>query len=240
MTSSTPATTSTTNAQFISAVNPHPGSFSGVDLTNEEAVKAIGNASITVGDCTLYIGYRQVSSLNQNPCLLCFKAGKQLWCRQDYENTNDDSKGTGLVWDIQNQRLYATFTCTGSQGTPDQDFRRFAKKGWLPSYGQGGGPAIIVLVRIDLTTGDPQVATYISAVLSSGKSNACSLKGLSINVGNVVVNAETRFSPRGIDRKALIYNETKKAPAPFNYTLELTPDLSKAVRATAPEFEGLR
>lgn len=229
----------TANPQFISAVNSHPRSFSGVDLTNEAAVKAIANPCITAGDCTLYIGYNQVSSLNQNPCLVCFKAGQQLWCRQDYENTGDDSKGTGLVWDIQNQRLYATFTCTGSQGTPDQDFRRFAKKGWLPSYGQGGGPAIIVLVHIDLATGDPQVATYISAVLSSGKSNACSLKALSIKGGNVVVDAETRFAPRGIDRKALIYNETKKAPAPFKYTLELTPDLSKAVRATAPDFEGL-
>ncbi len=240
MTDSTSQTTVKKNAKFISAVNPHPESFSGADLSDEEAVRAIGNPCIPVGDCNIYIGYKQVSSRNQNPCLICFKAGQQLWCRQDYEQTNDDSKGTGLVWDVKNERLYATFTCTGSQGTPDQDFRRFAKKGWLPSYGKGGGSAIVVLVRIDLETGDPQVATYISAVLSSGKSNACSLKALSIKGDNVVVDAETRFSPRGIDRKALIYDETKKAPAPFAYTLELTPDLSKAVRATAPDFEGLR
>jgi hypothetical protein len=224
---------------FISSVNGHPKCFSGVDLTNEAAVRALETASITIGKQTLYIGYEQVSSKNQNPCLICFNAGKQVWCRTDYEKTNDDGKGTGLLWDVKQKRLYATFTSTGSQGTPDLDFRRFAKKGWLPSYGQGGGAAIVVLVRIDLTTGDPQLATYVSAVLPNGNSNSCNITGLALNGENVVVVAETRFSPRGIDRKALKYDDVKKAAGPFRYELELTPDLSKAIRATAPQFEGL-
>lgn len=224
---------------FVSSVNAHPKAFGGVDLTNEAAIRALGNASITIGTSSFHIGYEQVSSDNQNPCLIHFKDGKQQWCRKDYEKTNDDSKGTGLLWDVVNQRLYATFTCTGTQGTPDLDFRRVAKNGWLPSYGQGGGAAIVVLVRINPETGEPQLATYISAVLATGNSNSCNIIGLALNGENVVVKAETRFSPRGIDRKALKYDDVKKPASPFYYELELTSDLSKAVRATAPKFQGL-
>ncbi len=208
--------------------------FAGVDTTSEAAVRALGGPSITVDNTTLYIGYEQVSSNNQDPRLISFTNGVRDWYRTDYEVTNDDSTGTGLVWDGTTDSLYATFTSTGSQGTPDQDFREFATNGWLRSYGPGGGAKVSILARIDPATGDVLDATFISAILSSGNSNSLSVTNLGLDGDNVVVSASSFFSPRRIDTTAM--QQTVSGGSPFDYTIEFTPNLSAAVRAEAPGF----
>lgn len=208
--------------------------FAGVDTTNEAAVRALGGPSIAVNNTTLYIGYEQVSTTNQDPRLVSFTNGVQDWYRTDYEVTNDDGTGTGLVWDGTTDSLYATFTSTGSQGTPDQDFREFATNGWLSSYGQGGGAQVSVLARIDPATGDVLDATFISALLSGGNSNSLNVTDLGLDGDNVIVSANSFFSPRRTDTTAM--NFTGSGGSPFGYTIEFTPDLSTAVRAEAPSF----
>ena len=208
--------------------------FAGVDTTNEAAVRALSGPSVTVGNTTLYIGYEQVTSLNQDPRLISFTNGVQDWYRTDYEVTNDDGTGTGLVWDGTTDSLYATFTSTGTQSTADQDFREFATKGWLPSYGQGGGAKVAVLARIDPATGNVLNATFISAVLSNGNSNTLSVTALGLNGDNVVVSANSFFSPRRTDKTAMTF--TGSGGSPFGYTIEFAPDLSTALRAEAPTF----
>jgi RTX calcium-binding nonapeptide repeat (4 copies) len=219
----------TPSASVGSTVN-----FSGIDITNEAAVRALGGPSITVDNTTLYIGYEQVSSNNQDPRLISFTNGVRDWYRTDYEVTNDDGTGTGLIWDGTSDSLYATFTSTGSQGTSDQDFREFATNGWLPSYGAGGGAKVSILARIDPATGDVLDATFISAILSSGNSNTLSVTGLDLNGDNVIVSASSFFSPRRTDTTAM--QQTVSGGSPFDYTIEFTPDLSTAVRAEAPGF----
>lgn len=208
--------------------------FAGVDTTNEAAVRALGGPSITVENTTLYIGYEQVTSNNQDPRLVSFTNGVRDWYRTDYEVTNDDGTGTGLVWDGTTDSLYASFTSTGSQGTPDQDFREFATDGWLRSYGPGGGAKVSILARIDPATGDVLDATFISAILSSGNSNTLSVTNLGLDGDNVVVSASSFFSPRRTDTTAM--QQTVSGGSPFDYTIEFTPDLSTAVRAEAPGF----
>jgi hypothetical protein len=68
--------------------------------------------------------------------------------------------------------LYGVFSSTGTQGTSDQDFRKYATKGWFTSYGQGGGGKISVIAKIDPSNGNVLSATFVSAVLSSGNSNS--------------------------------------------------------------------
>jgi len=208
--------------------------FAGVDTTNEAAVRALGGPSITVNNTTLYIGYEQVTSQNKDPRLVSFTNGVRDWYRTDYEVTNDDGTGTGLVWDGTTDSLYATFTSTGTQGSADQDFREFATNGWLPSYGQGGGAKVAVLARIDPTTGNVLDATFISAVLSSGNSNTVGVTGLGLEGDNVIVSADSFFSPRRTDKTAM--TSTGSGSSPFGYTIEFTPDLSTALRAEAPTF----
>jgi len=208
--------------------------FSGVDTTNEAAVRALGGPVVTVGNSSIYIGYEQVSSNNQNPRLIRFTNGVRDWYRTDYEVTDDDSTGVGLLWDGA-QTLYATFTSTGSQGTPDQDFRRFATNGWLSSYGQGGGAKVAIVAKLDPSTGNVQNATFVSAVLNNGNSNSLAVKELSLSGNNVVVSGDSFFFPRRADKTAMV-NTGVDQQSPFDYTIEFTPDLSTAVRAVAPDF----
>lgn len=196
--------------------------------TFEEA-EASGAVSITAGNVTYFIGYVQASANNQDPVLLKYVDGELAWSRADYENTGDDSRGYGIIWD-GTQTLYAVFSATGTQPPIDQSFLRWSDEGWHTSYGQGGGPRVAVLMKINVADGEPERATYLMSRLSNGDANSLLIKEMSLlNTGNVKLRADAWFSPL----------KTNKAPfncegsSPFDYTLELSGDLSYAISASA-------
>jgi RTX calcium-binding nonapeptide repeat (4 copies) len=192
------------------------------------------------GTTTLYIGYNQVTSGsngNKDPWVASFTNGKLNWYRKDYEVTPDDSQGTDLVWD-GGSNLYAAFTSTGTQGTPDQDFRRFATNGWLRSYsdaspGGGGGAKVAILAKLDPLTGEVLTASFLTA-LNGTKTNSVSVKDLSLNGNNLVVQADTAFAPRKPDKTALTRNAT--ATVSPNYTVEFAPDLRSVLAVSSPNY----
>jgi hypothetical protein len=211
----------------------------GVDLSNESEVSAKGGPSVTVGNRSIYIGYEQVSNNNQNPVMVSFTNGNQDWVvNSELEETGSDTRGYGLLWD-GGDNLYAVFSTDGTQGsTNEEDFREFATDGWLTSYGQGGGAKVAIIAKIDPNTGIPTDATFLYAKRSNGKSNTMTVTDLSLNSnGNVVVQAASYFSPLQVD-KTRMENNGPDTSSPFDYTIEFTPDLSSAVRAEAPGFQG--
>jgi hypothetical protein len=215
-----------TKADAVSSVKSAV-SFSCND--SESTIKAKGGASVTVGSTSFYIGYQQVSSTNKNPILIRFDSGNRTWCKTDYETTGDDNTGYALLWNGQGS-MYGVFTATGTQGSSSQDFRRFATKGWLTSYGQGGGRKVSIIAKINPTNGTVTNATFLSALLSSGSSNSLVVKRFWLNsAGNLVVNADSYFSPRRVDRSRM----TCSGNSPFDYTIQFVPNLSSAVRAVA-------
>jgi RTX calcium-binding nonapeptide repeat (4 copies) len=202
-------------------------------------VEAAGRAAnrITAGATTLYIGLNQVSSNNQDPWVASFTNGRLNWYRSDYEITPDDGRGTNLVWD-GGTNLYAAFTATGTQGTPDQDFRRFATAGWLKSYsdaspGGGGGGKVAILAKLDPLTGDVITASFLTA-LNGTKTNSVSVQSLSLNGNNLVVQADSAFAPRKADKTAMTRNSNPKVSP--NYTVEFAPDLGAVIRAAAVDY----
>ncbi|MGD1851273.1 MAG: hypothetical protein ACFCBU_11935 [Cyanophyceae cyanobacterium] len=198
---------------------------------SESTLRTRGVTRITQGQSTIYVGFVQVSPNNQDPRIARFDNGQQVWCREDYEITGDDSTGYGLVWD-GGDRLYAAFTSTGSRGTPNQDFRRFATNGWLSSYGAGGGPSVTVLAQISPNTGDVRRATFISALQSNGSSNSLRLTELGLGTNTVTIRANSAFSPRRPDRSA--FSCTATGVGGFDYTATFTADLSTVTQAGAP------
>ncbi|NEP45648.1 MAG: hypothetical protein F6K35_43140 [Okeania sp. SIO2H7] len=155
------------------------------------------------------------------------------WQRTDYEESNADGRGYGLFW--SGTDLYAVFSIDGTQGTPDQDFRRAssdASTSWLRSYGQGGGAKVAIIGRIDPVTGDLLDAAYISAVLKDGKTNTLGVTDLSVTAnGNLLVRSDARFYPRNVDGSPML--NVGDTPAPFDYTVELTPDLKQVISTSA-------
>ena len=225
--------------------NPQPAPKSVLDIMDrvvkfkpsdrEAAIASKGGARIKIGTQTIYIGTNQVSSNNQNPIIASFDQRKPAnnWVRTDYETTGADGRGFGLFY--SGKELYAVFSVDGTQGTPSQDFRRASSDNsqqWTRSYGQGGGAKVSVIAKLDTATGKMQQAAYLSAVLSSGKTNSLMVDGLSVNqTGNLVVEANAFFNPRRPDGTRM--TQVKPGGSPFDYTAEITPDLDTVVRTAA-------
>lgn len=202
---------------------------------SEAKIRTSGAASLKVGNRILYIGTQQVSRTNQNPLVVAFDRNtrKRLWSRTDYEVTGADGRGYGLFFG--HNKLYALFSIDGTQGTPNQDFRRvsqFATQSWLKSYGNGGGAKVTVVAQIDPTTGKLLRAAYLSSVLSSGNSNSLSVTGASFNAtGNVVLKANAYFSPRRPNGSPM--QQVVAGNSPFQQTLVLTSELKKVIKTSA-------
>ncbi|MFM7426879.1 MAG: M10 family metallopeptidase C-terminal domain-containing protein, partial [Elainella sp.] len=215
------------------SVQPNPVKFSA--SASEATIAATAAARIQLGSQTIHIGTEQVSSINQNPVIVSFDAQNPAnnWRRTDYETTGSDGRGYGLFW--SSSQLYALFSVDGTQGTPDQDFRRAsggATQTWLQSYGAGGGAKVTVLARLDPTTGTMTDAVYLSARLSDGRSNSLAVDSLTTNpAGNLVVNAQSFFAPRRPDGQAM--TQTTPGSSPFAYQLEITPDLKTVISTAA-------
>lgn len=195
---------------------------------SEATIKAKGGPVVTFGTASIYIGYQQVSSTNKNPRLVRFDSGRRTWCKTDYEVTGDDGSGYGLIWD-GGSLLYGVFSSTGTQGTSDQDFRRFSTTGWLTNYGRGGGRKVAILARINPSTGTVANATFLSALLSSGESNSMTVTGLSWTGSSLKVSANSWSAPRRTNKTRMTCSGT----SPFAYTIEFAANLGSALRASA-------
>ncbi|MCL2925991.1 MAG: cadherin-like domain-containing protein, partial [Trichodesmium sp. MAG_R04] len=203
--------------------------------STEAEIIAKNGPSIKIGSQTIYIGTWQKTGNNQDPIIASFDSNNpnNNWVRQDYETTGADGRGRGLFWDGDD--LYAVFSVDGTQGTPDQDFRRAAtdaEQYWLRSYGQGGGAKVSVIARIDIDDlthpGEMTDAAYLTARLSSGKSNTLKVTDISLNSDeNLIVKADSYFSPRNPDGSQITIPDGFSSP--FDYTLVITPDLNEVL-----------
>jgi len=210
--------------------------FSPVSVVSESAIFSCGNSfdDLIQNDIPhvenegtyFFIGYQQVSALNTDAVIARFDDGESTWCRNDYETTNDDSKGIGILWQSTDS-LYGVFTITGVQ--PGESFFRFSSNGWLSSYGQGGGVSISVILSIDIDSGDPEVATMISSQLSNGDTNTAILREFEIVDDRIRAILDSGFSPRKTDRSPF----TCSGSSPITWTLDLSFNLETALASTA-------
>lgn len=207
--------------------------------TDDESTLISKNAAVvSSGDTNIYIGTNQVSSNNQDPIITSFTNGERDWVITNIETTGADSRGIALLWDGDDD-LYAAFTTDGTQGSISEDFRRFTVDGWLPTYGQGGGAKATVLLKIDPDIGEAIVGngTFVSAVLSNGNTNTLIPTNLAFADNNIVLSAESYFSPRGTDTTSL--NQTTPGSSPFDYTITFAPSLEIARSVAAPGWDGV-
>ncbi|MEM8861509.1 MAG: hypothetical protein AAGD96_24565 [Chloroflexota bacterium] len=226
-----------TLADSTATAAPDNQTFSCSDSEADLIDKSVTSAGINGN--TIYVGYQQVSANNQNPIVARFDSGVQVWCRTDYETSGDDNRATGLWWDGTNSGLYLIFSATGTQGSSDGDFRRFAENGWLSSYtdgspGGGGGPKVSIVAKANAADGSINSATFVTAVLSSGKTNSLVVDQLSSSGDSITIQARSWYSPRNPDKTAM----SCEGSSPFTYTLTLSADLSTALNASAENCVG--
>lgn len=210
----------------VQAVHPS-GQLIGPD-ESEAQLLARGVPAVTLADTRIFTGYQQVSANNQNPVLVRFDQGVETWRRSDYETSGDDSRGYALIWD-GDATLYAVFSSTGTQGDSSQDFRRFARNGWLRSYGAGGGPKVAVVAQIDPRSGDVLAASFLSAQLSNGNSNSLAVTDLALTPEALMITANAWYSPRQPDARPMRCTGS----SPFVYRLQFRRDLRTVLTADA-------
>jgi hypothetical protein len=191
---------------------------------SEAAVAASGAPHVAAGSGAVYVGAEQVAGDNQDPRVVRFDGGRQVWCRDDLETSGDDGRAYGLLW--SGDALYVAVSAVGTQGDPDGDLRRYTGSGWLTSYsdaspGGGGGAKASVVVRLDPATGAGVTGTWLTAVTADGRTNSLIVTSLVTEGGAVVVGTDAWYSPRGADRRPL--SCTGGSPFPTTYTF--TPDL---------------
>jgi hypothetical protein len=214
---------------FAQTVNSSIGNAVTFSCNDSEAtIKAKNGPRVLYGSSAVYIGYQQVSSTNQNPVTIRFNSGIKSWCRTDYETTNDDGRGYGLYWDGGNV-LYGVYSSTGSQ--TGNDFRRFATGRWLTSYGNGGGPKVAVIARINPDNGEVNYATFLTSKKpTDGKTNSLLVQNLSWNGTNLTVQAQSWWIPRGANTNPM----NCSGSSPYQYTAVFTGDLTRVNSASAP------
>lgn len=156
-------------------------------------------AEVTVGNTSLFVGYVQASGTNQNPIVIRFDNGAQTFCRQ-HETQAPDGRAYGLSWN-GGDKLYVVYTVVGG-GT---DLDAAGQGGWLSSYGNGGGPAVSFLGRVDPVSGQLLGGTFVSALLASGKINTLTPNAAPdiLSDGSIVFHGSSAFSPRNPDRTAM-------------------------------------
>lgn len=186
---------------------------------DEATIAAKGGPRASLGGTTVYVGYQQVSSHNQNPIVAQFSGGERQWCRADYEQTGVDGTAYGVFWDAEG--LYVIFSVDGGS----YDFNFGASNGWLSSYGAGGGPKVAVISQLDPATGDPLHGTFLSAVLSDGKTNSLVVRDICRVGDDIRVLADSWYAPRHTDGRRI---ESCAGSSPLDYAIAFSPDMTTA------------
>ncbi len=217
---------------FQEAVNVGTAQSISCSMT-EAMVIATGTPSITFNGSSYYIGFRQVSANDQNPVLLKFTNGILDWCREDYDTTSIDVKGYGLYW--SGTDLYAVFSIVG-QGTPStSSITRLTTNGWISSYGQGSTASVSVILGLDASDGSVSSGTYLRSQLSNNNTNALIVRDLFVDGSNLVVRADTGFSPLNTDLSRM----SCSGGSPIDYTVVLAQNLQSASCASAVNCTSL-
>ena len=224
--------------QNLSAFNSSVVKFTPAD--SQATLESLGAAKVTSGNTTIYIGTNQATTNNQNPIVTSFTNGTRDWVISNYETGGPDGRGEGLLWDGAD-RLYVAFTITGG----GSGIESLTTNGWLSNYGSGGGAPVTVLAQIDPLTGLQSSAiapsgngTFVSAILNSGNSNTLIPNSLAFSGDNIVLEADSFFGPRDINRNRQTQT-TMGISSPFDYTITFTSDLSTAISAIAPGWNDV-
>jgi hypothetical protein len=182
-------------------------------------------AHVTVGNTTLYVGYEQVSSDNQDPLVIRYDAGELVYCRY-HESEGPDGRAVGVTWD-GGEIAYVVYTVVGG-GTALE-----GKGGWLSSYApgaiSGGGPKVSVVGRVNVADGGLSSASFIMALTGESKVNTHRPKDAVtvLEDGNVEFLGESAHKPIDADGQSAM----ECSDYPFDSRYRFSADLSSLVCA---------
>jgi len=186
-------------------------------------------------DTAFYIGYRQVDGQNRNPVIAKFTNGNQDWCKDDYDDTEADSMGYGVLWD-GGIELYVVFSTNdwGRNGN-NNALRRFSNNGWLTTYNDQADRVnlqkVAFIAKLSSDDGSVSNATFMTARSRNGTVNQLQLTSLLFEEGkqNLRFSANSWDAPRRPNHDAFFCGGRE----PYPYEATISTDLSSLVAASA-------
>lgn len=190
--------------------------------------------SVTVGTSTMYVGFRQATSINQNPIVARFDDGELVYC-VEHEDDPPDARAVGITWN-GGDHAYVVYTVVG--GGTDLE----GKGGFLSSYApgaiSGGGPNVSVVGRVAAATGELETATFVIAVKSDNKVNTHNPAGAVrvLEDGTVEFLGESAHKPIDADGRSAM----NCTDYPFESRYRFSADLRTLVCADCTNCQSQR
>ncbi len=176
---------------------------------DEDAVSPSNlSASATTTDAdgaTYNAGYAQVSSNNQDAFVeKKDKDGNTLW-KVTHASSPADERAVLITLD-EEQNPWVIFTVDGGSYDAGYITKKFVESGafenvYQNSYGQGGGPKVAIIARLNAETGRIVKASFLTARLNSGKTNSFTVENLGVSQGKVTLEAKTAAWPPAAGKK---------------------------------------
>jgi hypothetical protein len=193
---------------------------------------ASGAAKVTFGDSTILAGYAQVSANEQDPIVARIDGGSVVFCEHTKKGGGPDARAYGITWDGRDT-LYGVFTVVGG-GT---SFDAASKDGWVPSYGNGGASAKVMVVgKLDPKTGKLERATFVpSRLVKDGQTKTNTLTPAdAVHVrpdGSLEIFGNAAYCSLNPDRTSMCNAGGQDYPK--GYRARLTADLRQMLCASA-------
>lgn len=164
------------------------------------ALNASSSASDSEGN-TYEVGFDQVSGNNQNPFVIKkSSSGEQLW-KVSHESTGVDCRAA-MVSVAENGSPWVVFTLDGGSNDGTYITKKEVSSGafdgvFMNSYGSGGGPKVAVLAKLNPDNGKIEKGTFLTARLTSGKTNSLSVEKIGFTDGKFALEASSAAWPPG-------------------------------------------
>jgi hypothetical protein len=144
-------------------------------------------------------GFNQIEDNQQNPFVRKYDANNDLLWEIEHDNSPVDVRGILVTIDLQN-RPWVVFTLDGGSSSSSYLATRSTSENafsgvFQSSYGQGGGPTVSVITRLNPENGIIERGTFLTARLNNGNTNTLRVRGIGVADGFVRVQTESAFRP---------------------------------------------
>lgn len=218
----------------FSACNPATETDDSIDAS----IPLSSSASATDVDGNLYeVGYTLVEETRENPVVQKFDANGELLWEMEHDNSSVNVRAEVVTLDTRN-RPWVVFTLDGGSSSSSYITMKLTSETafnnvFQPNYGQGGGPLVSLIARINPENGVIERGTFITAQLNNGNTNKLLVRGIGVADGFVRVQAESAFRPPHIGTSFIPHPDANEfGPCGFFLTqIDITEQLVEIVES---------
>lgn len=201
-------------------------------------LRASGAAMVSFGASTIVAGYAQVSANEQDPIVARLDGDTVVFCEHTRKGGGPDARAYGITWDGRDT-LYGVFTVVGGGTT----FDAASKEGWVPSYGNGGASAKVMVVgKLDAKTGILERGTFVpSRLVKDGQTRTNTLTPAdAVHVrqdGTLEIFGNAAYCSLNPDRTSMCKDGGQDYPK--GYRARLSADLRQMLCASATSVSNV-